>query len=51
MTFVFSARFSAAAGSGARPPGGQPDRFGRLAGLVFYMPVRRIAGMARRPAG
>jgi hypothetical protein len=51
MTFVFSARFSAATGPGAGPPGGQPDHFGRLTGLVFCMPVWRVAGMARRPAG
>jgi hypothetical protein len=51
MTFVFSARCSAAAGPGAGPPGGQPDRFGGPAELVFCMPVRRIAGTARRPAG
>jgi hypothetical protein len=35
MTFVVSARFPTAAGPGAGPPGGQPDRFGGLAGLVF----------------
>jgi hypothetical protein len=51
ITFVFLARFLAAAEPGAGPPGGQPDRFGGLAGLVFCMPVRRVAGMARRPAG
>jgi hypothetical protein len=44
---VCSAKFSVAAGPGAGPPGGRPDRFGGPAELVFCMPVQRVDRTAR----